>query len=107
MDILNRTDLAEAQHLFAQACLASRMHDREARRALANYGEQGPTVSGCVRAHFPDGVKDMLRWLARTVSDRSDAAYAARPPRVRVATMRKLSRAVAERDGSGFYGPQA
>lgn len=106
-DILNRPDLAKAERLFSYACLASRMHDTEAKRAFANYGSHGPDISGCVREHFPEGVKNTLRRLARAVTVRSDEAYAARPPRVRLDTMRKLARAVAARDGSGFYGPQA
>lgn len=105
-DILNRLDLEEAQRLFALSCRAARAHDREAKRALSNYGSHGPAISGCVRDHFPDGTKNMLRELARHVREKSDLAYAARPSRVRVSTMRKLARAVAARDGSGFYGPQ-
>lgn len=106
MDVLTRPDLAPARYLFEGACRASRLHQSEAQRALANYGSHGPLISGCVRSHFPKAVKDRLRGLAQAASARSDAAYAARPPRVRFATMRRLARAVATRDGSGRYGPQ-
>ncbi len=34
------------------------------------------------------------------------AAYASRPPRVRLDTIRTLGRTIATRSGSGFYGPQ-
>ena len=106
-NVLNRDDLAEARELFAAACEESRKHDEHARWALAEYGNHGPAISGCVRAHFPEVTKNTLRAYARNVSIYSDAAYAKRPKGVRLATMRRLSRAIAARDGSGFYGPQA
>ena len=106
-DILNREDLSEARELFAAACEQSRNHDERAKWALGEFGDHGPDVSGCVRAHFPEVVKGDLRAYARNVSIYSDAAYAKRPKGVRVSTMRKLASAVAKRDGSGFYGPQA
>lgn len=103
---LNRPELATAAELFAKACHASRLHDIAARCALIRYGDHGPAISGCVRDHFPDAVKDRLRELARAVTRYSEAGYAARPPRIRFDTMRQLARSVATRDGSGFYGPQ-
>ena len=106
MNILDRPDLQKAAELFADACRMSRTHALTASEALTDYGDHGPHVSGCVRSHFPVCTKDYLRSLARNVGILSDAAYAARPPWVRVSTMRKLARAVAKRDGSGFYGPQ-
>lgn len=105
--LLNRPDLARAAELFAASCYHSRAWDSEFAVARMIHGAHGPDVSGCGRAHFPDKVKDTLRDLARQVTEFSGLAYAARPARVRVATMRALSRAVATRDGSGFYGPQA
>lgn len=106
MKVLDRPDLATARELFALACFASRAHSIVADAALTTYGAHGAPISGCVRDHFPGWVKDRLRELARDVTRYSDAAYAARPARVRVSTMRKLARAVARRDGSGFYGPR-
>ena len=91
---------------FELACAASRQHDMLAAAALKKYGEHGPQVSGCVRSHFPDDLKDELRAAAREVSRQSDLAHANRPKRVRTATIRAIGRAVATRDGSGFYGPQ-
>lgn len=105
MRLLARADLARAADLFADACAQSRQHSVTADNALRDYGDHGPQISGCVRSHFPEFTKDYLRSLARNVGILSDAAYAARPPRVRVATMRALASAVAMRDGSGFYGP--
>lgn len=106
-NLLSRPDLARATELFAAACFQSRAWDSEFAVARMKYGAHGSDVSGCGRDHFPEHVKTRLRELARQVSDFSDLAYQARPSRVRVSTMRALSRAVAVRDGSGFYGPQA
>lgn len=97
---------AVAARRFANACAASREHERKAGEALAAYGEHGALISGCVRDHFPESVKDELRRLARRVSEESDAAWLARPARVRLSTMRKLSQEIAGRYGSGRYGPQ-
>lgn len=105
--LLKRADLQRAAHAFALACEASRQHDRLAGDALARYGSQGPDISGAVRSHFPENVKDELRALARAVGAHSDIAYSVKPKRVRLATMRALARAVATRDGTGFYGPQS
>lgn len=107
MSILERPDLTIAADLFADACHLSRQHDEAAAEALAKYGSHGPDISGVVRDHFPACTKDYLRSLARNINILSDAAYAARPERVRLTTMRALAHAVAARDGSGFYGPQA
>lgn len=106
MNIIDRPDLQRAADLFADACRISRQHAEEAAAALRTYGAHGPDVSGCVREHFPQCTRDYLRSLARNVAILTDAAYAARPPRVRLSTMRALARAIAQRDGSGYYGPQ-
>lgn len=105
--LLARADLHRAAELFADACRISQDHMRAAASALNTYGAHGPDVSGCVREHFPECTKSYLRSLARNVSILTAAANAARPARVRVSTMRALARAVAARDGAGFYGPQA
>lgn len=104
--LLARADLAASARAFAFACLASRQHDASAALAFKQYGDHGPAISGCVRDHFPDPVKDQLRELARRVSLHSDIAYAARPRGVRFATVRALGKAIAQRDGAGFYGPR-
>jgi hypothetical protein len=104
--LLQRADLKRAHQLFVIACKHAREHSRVTADALKEYGDHGPQISGCIREHFPDAIKDRLRNLARTVTRVSDMAYAARPPRVRMETMRQLSRAVARKCGSGFYGPQ-
>lgn len=103
---MKQPDLSIPAALFAMACAASREHDRLTRHAMTTYGDYGPLISGCVREHFPDPVREALRTLARTVGTYSDAAYAARPPRVRLATMRRLAQDIATRDGAGYYGPQ-
>ena len=105
-NILARSDLQPAAAAFAEACGYSRSHSAMAAIALRDYGDHGPQISACVRDHFPEGVKDELRRLAYAVRDFSDKAWQLRPRGVRASTMRALSRAVAARDGSGFYGPQ-
>jgi len=105
-NLLFRSDLQVAQRYFRRACRLSRDHDALAAQALGQFGNHGPPISGCVREHFPDNVKNKLRRLAARVTSYSDAAYAARPKRVRIATMRALSRAIAREYGYGFYGPQ-
>jgi hypothetical protein len=106
-NILERADLVAAQSQFAFACLASRLHSQLAELGFRDYGEHGAQISGCVREHFPEELKDNLRELARKVTQYSDKGYSLRPYRVRRDTMRHLARSVATRDGSGFYGPQA
>jgi hypothetical protein len=99
--------LAPARRLFSTACLLSRAHDSLTREALAEFGDHGPQISGCIRDHFPESVKETLRTLSRQVADASDAAWSLRPPRVHSSTMRKLAQSVARTEGSGFYGPRA
>jgi hypothetical protein len=102
----DRHDLMPAASYFIEACRASRAHSRFAESALRFYGSHGPSVSGCVRDHFPDTVKAVLRNLARNAGDASAKAYRARPARVRESTIRKLGQEIARSHGSGFYGPQ-
>lgn len=91
-----------------ECCLFyARAHDQLAAIALREYGDHGPLISGCVRAHFPEQVKDVLRFTARQVTYWSERAYEARPPRVRHDTIRVIGRAIARRDGDGYYGPRA
>jgi len=107
LDLLRRADLASPRDSFGLACYFSRKHAALTERALKAHGAHGPQVSGIIREHFPAHIKTKLRALARLVSIHSDTAYSVRPARVRLSTMRELSRAVAARDGSGYYGPHA
>ena len=104
--LLNRDDLRKAQEFYAAACRYSREHSRLSSESLRKYGDHGPNISGVVRDHFPQTVKEHLRALARSVTAACDRAQESRPKRVRSSTMRKLASAVARRDGAGFYGPQ-
>ena len=106
-DLLTDPRLELPRDLFTVACMFSRQWDRMLSDALATYGDQGPQISGCGRDHFPDEVKNALRQKAQSVSFNSSLAHDARPKGMRKATMRQLATAVANRDGSGFYGPQA
>jgi hypothetical protein len=105
-DLLTDPKFSIARDFFVQACQASRQWDSLLSAALAKYGDHGPQISGVGRDHFPDDVKAELRKAAGWVSLSSGIAWDARPKGVRNETMRKLARAVATRDGSGFYGPQ-
>lgn len=103
-DILQRAPMVAVE--FAKACAASRAHMAGALAALAEHGGHGPLVSGCVRSHFPESVKDSLRSLASDVAVHSYLARAARPKGMHAATVQRIGRAIATRDGSGYYGPQ-
>lgn len=107
MNRLTDPKLETARRLFADACRTSRLHSAFAEAGFAAHGDHGALISGCVREHFPEELKNTLRQLARATTELSDLAYAARPRYVRFATMRELSRDIATRDGSGFYGPRA
>lgn len=105
-DFLTDAKFATVVRHFELACQASRLHSSQAQRAFANYGDHGAQISGCVRDHFPETVKDELRALARKVTEESVSAMLARPARVHRSTINRIGRLVATRDGSGFYGPQ-
>ena len=103
--LLDNPKFSEVVRHFENACRASREHVALANESLERFGNgNGTPISGVVRDHFPDEVKDRLRSLARAAS--SDAAYDARPKYVRIGTIRAIGRMVARRDGSGFYGPR-
>ena len=104
--IIDNPKFEAAQILFEAACEASRRHSAIAADAFVIFGDHGAPISGCVRDHFPDTVKNDLRHWAQLVTRRSDMAYQNRPARVRMSTMRQLATEVATRHGSGFYGPQ-
>ena len=106
MNVLTRPDLQLSARCFVDACRVSREHNALTAKALERYGDHGTQISGVVRDHFPEHVKAELRLLAASITSYSDAAWKHRPHRVRVSTVRALSRAIAARDGSGFYGPQ-
>lgn len=104
--LIDNPKFETARAYFEAACAASRRHSAKAAEAFNLYGDHGPQISGCVRDHFPEDVKNILRIQARLVSEFLNKAYANRPARVRSTTMRQLGREVATRFGSGFYGPQ-
>lgn len=104
--MLNDPKFHLSQTYFELACSASRTHAEIAAEALAKFGNHGADISGCVRDHFPDDVKNDLRFWAREVSRFSSLARKHRPKYVRGTTLNRLAALVATRDGSGFYGPQ-
>lgn len=104
--LLTRPDLVSARDWFAASCAASREWSATVSRMAREHGipEHSTHVSGIGYDAFPEDVKDKLRDLARKVTRYIDQAYAHRPARVRYSTMIALARAVALRDGTGFYG---
>lgn len=104
MSNINNPKFAVAAAHFALSVAASRAHSAMTAEAGKLYGWQGALISGCVRDHWPETVKDALRMLAREVSTQTDLGFAAKPSRVRISTMRELGRDIATRDGSGYYG---
>ena len=104
MKLLSDPRLVDARRALEKQCEASRAHSLHAAAALKRYGNHGADISGCVRGHFPDDVKDLLRGLAR-IASRGDE-YANRPKGIHRSTILALARAVATCDGFGFYGPQ-
>ena len=103
-DLLTDPRLIEARSHFADGARASRDWDSEFGAALKKWGEHGPLISGCGRDHFPEGVKFVLRSLARAVSSHNDMAMTKRPRGVRRETLHKLARLVVKHDGGGRYG---
>ncbi len=103
-----RIELHDAQRLFAAACATSRHHMAMFNTFVSTYGDgEGVQISGCMRAHFPEYAKEILRALARQVNVLSDTARTMRPAQIRTATINALARAVVKRDGTGFYGVQS
>ena len=98
--------LSTARMWFIDACIASQTYDKMLRSALETYGDEGPSVSGAGRDHFPDDVKQRLRNQADAVTAYCGLAWASKPHKYRDATMRLLAQQCADKHGSGFYGPQ-
>lgn len=105
MSISTRT-LERAQpalRLYREALRLSREHGDLSAQLLVRHGDHGPLISGVIRDHFPDADKDALRGLCRAMNAKAEEAWAARPPRVRVATMRRLFDLLRAECGSGRY----
>lgn len=73
-------DARSLAHIAASRLMGERnsimlQYDREATDALHAFGDHGSLISGCVRDHFPEGIKDRLRHLARRITDCSDSFY--------------------------------
>lgn len=102
-DVTQRADLAPAADMFRRAFHWSRRHAERAQYALRIYGDHGPQISGVIRDHFPDAIKDELREYCTVMNACADAAWKARPSRVRQSTMRALRDAIRAEVGAGFY----
>lgn len=102
--LTKRTDLNRVIELLTAACAASRAHSILYNAMLGAYGSRGPDVSGAGREHWPEHIKDLMRAASKLPTSLSHAAFANRPPRVRVSTIRALYKEIQTRDGMGFYG---
>jgi hypothetical protein len=98
------TNWTECESHLRAAIMASKAHAKLTQWAMAQYGDHGPQISGCMRTHFPEQIKDRLRRLARLVAIRNDRAMQAKPKRCHVASVRKRARAMVRELGTGFYG---
>lgn len=94
-----------AYHWAREAGRAGRAYDRLSLGALDTYGSHGALVSGVVRGHFPDRVKESLRYmLARfaAVKDASVAHWFASGSRTRYRDT-ELARLVGSAGHYGFH----
>ena len=66
--------LREARFAQATANALHTAYSQLVGQALESYGSHGPLVSGIVRGHFPEEVKDTLRWLAHRTTRERDRA---------------------------------
>ncbi len=82
----------EALDALQQARAIDSAYQEAVQDALRTYGSQGSLISGIVRDHFPDEVKDLLRSRARALTyhrDRSVAHWQAAGKRLQ--TWRQLN----------------
>lgn len=105
--LIERPDAAMCVAAFAASCAMSREHIRLLGDALTVYGDHGCSISAIGRDHFPEPLKTALRMMARDVTTLVATAYHLKPRGMHASTMRAIGRAVAKRDGTGFYGVQA
>lgn len=82
-----RERLAESIRFWHESRRAMMEYCRLVDEAIAKYGERGPLISGVVYSHFPSEVKDRLRDTLTEAHRLYDAGFAARPKRMRHATM--------------------
>ena len=82
----------------------SRSHSDLCKAALAQYGDQGPCISGVCRDHFPEPIKLKLRSMAKAINTHNNLAVGFRPPRSHYATVIKVKRHLESKYGKGFYG---
>lgn len=88
------------------AYIMSRGHRDLAALAEEQFGPgDGRFISGIVRSHFPDHIKDRLRGYAEMVGTYLDASLRSwrAAGRTRATWIREKDR-IKARDGSGFYG---
>jgi hypothetical protein len=65
-----------SRFMLALSIHAADTYGAESRLALDTYGDAGALISGVLRDHFPDYVKDRLRRLCREQSEYASASLA-------------------------------
>ena len=68
--------VAQAVELCQKGITDLRMAGKLTEKALATYGDHGPLTSGCIRTHFPEPVKDVLRRLCHGSTEAFDRSIA-------------------------------
>lgn len=83
----------------------SREHSRVAQEAIDKYGYHGPLISGVIQEHFPEEIKEYLRYLAYSVGGmlESSRGHWLRSGR-RLNTWIKEKDKVIAKEGKGYYG---
>lgn len=94
MNAMTDPRFARARACFRLAYFARQRLYHYLEAARERYGVAGNILSGGAYPHWPEDVRRRVRRLNRVVNRVNDAAFAARPPRVQLATMRTLSHAV-------------
>jgi hypothetical protein len=95
--------IAEQQMILAYA--HSRAHRDLSEQALLVYGDHGSPISGVVRDHFPEFVKNELRSLSLRVArllDESRVSWS--KARKHLRTWIRLKDAIIAKYGKGYYG---
>lgn len=102
-ELMNRPELAEAREQFELAFRYSREHSKQVDDACKKYGDHGPQISGVIRDHFPDDVKEQLRLLCWLMNTANEGAYKMKPKGMHRTTFYRFRDAIRERVGTGFY----
>lgn len=105
MDAEKQQLVNDAKQKMILAYAHSRAHSNLAKLAFKRYGEQGSSIAGVVRDHFPKPMKDRLRTISRKVGELlSESLGDWRCAGKHRATWMKLKDATIDTYGKGYYG---